>query len=149
MASRRYSTTLASSRQAPPSLRASSVLRASFDRSGFVCGNVRLRLGADAGLASVNIIDTHSGPSRGIAPCMASMHAAFKASRHGFTLADSFRRRDEPVMVPSMPFGKHKGKTFFELPLDYLQWMLKKGDFGPDINYTVKRVLKEAHGVEA
>ena len=30
-----------------------------------------------------------------------------------------------PILMPSMPFGKHKGRPFKEIPLQYLQWIVQ------------------------
>jgi uncharacterized protein (DUF3820 family) len=45
-----------------------------------------------------------------------------------------------PVLIPRMPFGKHKDKLFIEVPKDYLQWMLTT-ELDEDMKYTVKKHL--------
>ena len=45
-----------------------------------------------------------------------------------------------PVLIPRMPFGKHKGKLFSEVPQDYLQW-LSGTELDEDMAYTVKTHL--------
>jgi DNA polymerase III epsilon subunit-like protein len=47
---------------------------------------------------------------------------------------------NNPVLVPRMPFGKHKGDLFSEVPVDYLQW-LSTTDLDEDMAYTVKHRL--------
>ncbi len=68
---------------------------------------------------------------------------------HGLTLEGAFARRDEPVMLSSLTFGIHRDKPIREVPKEYLQWMVRKGDFAVDVLYTARRVLAEVHGVEA
>jgi exodeoxyribonuclease X len=45
-----------------------------------------------------------------------------------------------PILIPRMPFGKHKGQKFDEIPIDYLQW-LSETDLDEDMEYTVKHHL--------
>ena len=45
-----------------------------------------------------------------------------------------------------MPFGKHKGALFSEIPTDYLQWILST-DLDGDMAYTVKHHLRQAGNV--
>jgi uncharacterized protein (DUF3820 family) len=40
-----------------------------------------------------------------------------------------------------MPFGKHRGKPFNEVPTDYLEW-LTTTDLEDDLAYTVRYYLK-------
>ena len=50
-----------------------------------------------------------------------------------------------PMRYHTMPFGKHKGMTMNEVPLNYLEWMILKSDaldesqvnYDPDFAYTV------------
>lgn len=44
---------------------------------------------------------------------------------------------NNPVMMPRMPFGKHKGMLFSEVPVDYLKW-LSTTELDEDMAYTVK-----------
>ena len=44
---------------------------------------------------------------------------------------------NNPVLMPRMPFGKHKGILFSEVPADYLQW-LSTTELDVDMAYTVK-----------
>ena len=46
-----------------------------------------------------------------------------------------------PVLLPRMPFGKHKGMKFDEIPIDYLEW-LSGTDLDEDMAYTVKHFLR-------
>jgi uncharacterized protein (DUF3820 family) len=45
-----------------------------------------------------------------------------------------------------MPFGKHKGALFSEIPADYLQWLLGT-DLDEDMTYTVRHHLGQAGNV--
>jgi DNA polymerase III epsilon subunit-like protein len=45
-----------------------------------------------------------------------------------------------PVLLARMPYGKHKGMKFEEIPVDYLQW-LSETDLDDDMAYTVKHFI--------
>jgi DNA polymerase-3 subunit epsilon len=46
-----------------------------------------------------------------------------------------------PIMMSTMPLGKHKGRPLKEVPLQYLQWIAHK-DFDQDLLYSVRTELK-------
>lgn len=51
---------------------------------------------------------------------------------------------DTPYLIARMPFGKHKGEAFADLPSDYLSW-LKRTTTDPDILFTIEH-RSETHG---
>jgi exodeoxyribonuclease X len=72
------------------------------------------------------------------------LEALFKrihAKVNGIYGADSVDKMIEltnnPILLPRMPFGKHKGVRFEKVPVDYLQW-LSGTDLDEDMAYTVK-----------
>lgn len=46
-----------------------------------------------------------------------------------------------PILMSAMPFGKHKGRSFKEIPLQYLQWLANK-DFDQDLLFSARSELK-------
>ncbi len=49
----------------------------------------------------------------------------------------------EPRRMLTIPFGKHAGAKFSELPLDYLQWMVSdKNDLKEDAKFNARRELQ-------
>lgn len=46
-----------------------------------------------------------------------------------------------PIMMSTMPLGKHKGRPFKEIPLQYLQWIANK-EFDQDLLFSVRSELK-------
>lgn len=46
-----------------------------------------------------------------------------------------------PILMTTMPLGKHKGRSLKEIPLQYLQWIANK-DFDQDLLYSVRLELK-------
>ncbi len=46
-----------------------------------------------------------------------------------------------PIKMKTMPLGKHKGRLFNEIPLQYLQWAANM-DFDQDLLYSIRTELK-------
>lgn len=43
---------------------------------------------------------------------------------------------------PVMPFGKHKGKPFSEIPLWYFDWLVKQPDLKPMLREQIQKHLE-------
>ena len=52
---------------------------------------------------------------------------------------------NNPILIPRIPFGKHKGMLFSEVPTDYLQW-LSTTELDKDMAYTVRYHLEMLSG---
>jgi exodeoxyribonuclease X len=52
----------------------------------------------------------------------------------------------QPRLLPVVPFGKHRGLKWAEVPIDYLQWIFSQDDMDPDILWNAQ---KEAEHREA
>ncbi len=50
-------------------------------------------------------------------------------------------RLQKPIQLRTMPLGKHKGRLFPEIPIEYLQWAANK-DFDQDFLFSVRSELK-------
>jgi exodeoxyribonuclease X len=48
----------------------------------------------------------------------------------------------EPRHMPVIPFGKHRGAKWEEVPLDYLQWLVRQTDMDPDALWRAHEELK-------
>ena len=46
-------------------------------------------------------------------------------------------------LFSKLSFGKHKGKRFDEVPLDYLYWIIDKSDMGPDVKSNARYWIKQ------
>jgi DNA polymerase-3 subunit epsilon len=58
------------------------------------------------------------------------------------SLKDLFDRLQHPILMKAMPLGKHKGRPFGELPLDYLRWASRQ-DFDQDLIFSLQTELKK------
>lgn len=47
----------------------------------------------------------------------------------------------KPIKLKTMPLGKHKGRKFDEIPIEYLQWAERK-DFDQDLLFSIRSELK-------
>jgi DNA polymerase III subunit epsilon len=54
-------------------------------------------------------------------------------------------RLKRPIALKAMPLGKHKGRSFSEIPQEYLQWASNK-DFDQDLLFSVRSELKRRKG---
>ena len=51
-------------------------------------------------------------------------------------------RMQKPISLKAFPFGKHKGRPFSEIPLEYLQWASNKS-FDQDLTFSIRTELKK------
>lgn len=70
----------------------------------------------------------------------------FKHLIHKFkTLEQIEEVLSHPIKMKYMPLGKHKGRLFSEIPLQYLQWAASM-DFDQDLLYSLRSELKKRKG---
>ena len=51
-----------------------------------------------------------------------------------------FERLKNPIKMKTMPLGKHKGRLFKDIPLDYLNWAARQ-EFDEDLLFTLRSEL--------
>jgi DNA polymerase III epsilon subunit-like protein len=72
-----------------------------------------------------------------------SLHLAKHiCERTGLTLRQLAEASFEPMLMKTLSFGKHKGKSFAELPTPYLYWMVEKLAMDIDLKFSVEQQLK-------
>lgn len=49
---------------------------------------------------------------------------------------------EKPIKIKIMPLGKHKGRRFDEIPLEYLLWAEKK-DFDQDLLFSIRSEIRQ------
>lgn len=47
----------------------------------------------------------------------------------------------EPRLLPKVPFGKHRGTRWADVPIDYLRWMVGQSDMDPDATWCARQEL--------
>lgn len=54
-----------------------------------------------------------------------------------------------PALMPRIPFGKHRGKRWEEVPLDYLDWVANKSELDRDAKANARHWIKRQTGAPA
>ena len=58
------------------------------------------------------------------------------------TTEEMTQRLKSPILLKAMPLGKHKGRSFSEIPVEYLRWASHQ-DFDQDLLFSLKTELKK------
>ena len=67
----------------------------------------------------------------------------FKHLAHNFkTTKDIFERLKKPIELKNMPLGKHKGRLFRDIPIQYLYWASKQ-NFDQDLSFSIRKEIKK------
>jgi DNA polymerase-3 subunit epsilon len=67
----------------------------------------------------------------------------FKYLAHHYkTTEQIIERLKRPISLRAMPLGKHKGRPFNEIPVEYLSWAANK-DFDQDLLFSIRSELKK------
>lgn len=67
----------------------------------------------------------------------------FKFLTTKFKTTEQLKERlSHPILLKTMPLGKHKGRPFSDIPVEYLQWAVNK-DFDQDLIFSLKNELKK------
>lgn len=52
------------------------------------------------------------------------------------------RVSSEPALLVRCNFGKHRGKKWSDVPIDYLEWLTRQNDMDEDTKFTAKHYLR-------
>ena len=63
-------------------------------------------------------------------------------SRNFKTTEQIVNRLKSPIQLKAMPLGKHKGRPFSEIPVEYLRWAANQ-NFDQDLMFSLKTELKK------
>lgn len=58
------------------------------------------------------------------------------------TTEEILERLKRPILLKAMPLGKHKGRPFSDIPIQYLQWAVHQ-NFDQDLLFSLKTELKK------
>lgn len=57
-------------------------------------------------------------------------------------IAAIFKALSKPILLKKMPLGKHKGRPFRDIPIQYLRWAANK-DFDQDLLFSIRSEIKK------
>lgn len=58
-------------------------------------------------------------------------------------VSDLIQWSSEPALLVKCGFGKHRGKKWADVPLDYLDWLVNKSDMDEDTKFTARHYLRK------
>jgi DNA polymerase-3 subunit epsilon len=72
----------------------------------------------------------------------------FFARQLGLTYLQLAERHSKPILLQTMPFGKHQGTPISSVPVSYITFMLGLPDLSEDVKFTFEHELKRrtSHG---
>ncbi|MCB1181513.1 MAG: DUF3820 family protein [Chlamydiia bacterium] len=78
---------------------------------------------------------------RALSDVLANIEVFKHLIRNYQTIKQIYTTLSRPIKMKVMPLGKHKGRQFEEIPIQYLQWAANM-DFDQDLLYTIRFELK-------
>lgn len=125
-------------------------LPCSLDKNPFIDTLRLARLYGDSPENSLETLRRHfniqeEGAHRAMSDVIVNIDV-FKHLVTKFKNAESvLERLKQPIELRAMPLGKHKGRAFKEIPLDYLRWAAHK-EFDQDLLFSIRLELKRRKG---
>lgn len=77
------------------------------------------------------------GAHRAMNDVVVNIQVFLQLSKHFGTTKDILERLKKPIRLKNMPLGKHKGRPFAEIPLDYLLWAGRQ-EFDQDLLFSIR-----------
>jgi DNA polymerase-3 subunit epsilon len=77
------------------------------------------------------------GAHRAMSDVLVNIEVFKHLARNYQTSQQIFKALQKPIKLKAMPLGKHKGRRFDEIPLEYLLWAEKK-DFDQDLLFSIR-----------
>jgi len=81
------------------------------------------------------------GAHRAMSDVIVNIEVFKQLAKPYHTTEELFRILQKPIRLKAMPLGKHKGRRFDEIPLEYLLWAERK-DFDQDLLYSIRLELR-------
>ena len=61
----------------------------------------------------------------------------------GKSIDELITASSEPLVIRSMPFGKHKGMKMEDVPTDYLKWALREmSNLDANLRHTMQKLVR-------
>lgn len=74
---------------------------------------------------------------RAMSDVIVNIQVFFHLSKQFHSLHQLFERLKSPIKMKTMPLGKHKGRLFKDIPMDYLNWAARQ-EFDEDLLFTLR-----------
>lgn len=81
------------------------------------------------------------GAHRAMSDVIVNIEVFKHLTKNFHTSEQIFKTLQKPIKLKQMPLGKHKGRRFEEIPLEYLLWAEKK-DFDQDLLFSIRSEIK-------
>ncbi len=78
-----------------------------------------------------------SPPHRALPDAIVTAHILRELLRVA-TVEELIAWTHEPVLLPRVMFGRHRGCSWSDVPADYLTWVVERSELGPDIKFTAE-----------
>lgn len=109
-----------------------------------------LRLARLYGRSAVNSLQAlrnhfnieQEGPHRAMADVTVNIQVFYQLVKDFKTTEQILKRLSKPIPMKTMPLGKHKGRLFKEIPLQYLRWAVHQ-NFDEDLLFSIRSELKK------
>lgn len=108
-----------------------------------------LRLARSYGESAVNSLEKlrehfnieAQGAHRAMSDVLVNIEVFKSLARDYKSLSEIFDRLSKPILMKTMPLGKHKGRSFQDVPLEYLKWASFQ-EFDQDLLFSIRTELK-------
>lgn len=126
---------------------AASQINISFPREN-VIDTLRLaRLYGESPNNSLEMLRQHfniaeEGAHRAMSDVVVNIQVFKHLAKQFRSLKELMNRLKHPIILKTMPLGKHKGRPFSEVPLDYLRWAVRQ-EFDQDLIFSLQSELKK------
>ena len=85
---------------------------------------------------------TAEGAHRAMSDVVVNIQVFKQLVKKFTTVEQILQRLKRPIILSKMPLGKHKGRRFSEIPLEYLQWA-RHQNFDLDLSASINQELKK------
>jgi DNA polymerase-3 subunit epsilon len=104
------------------------------------------RLYGESPINSLEMLRKHfnvaaEGAHRAMSDVIVNIEVFKHLARSYKTTEDLFQTLQKPIRMRAMPLGKHKGRRFEEIPMEYLLWAERK-DFDQDLLFSIRSEIK-------
>ena len=108
-----------------------------------------LRMARKYGESKVNSLETlrkhfnitEEGAHRAMSDVIVNVEVFRQLSSDYESVKDLEKMLSKPIKMRHMPLGKHKGRLFKDIPVQYLKWAVNK-DFDEDLLFSIRSELK-------